>query len=204
MNENQSRFSNSSIIYRIAPAPLRKVAGRIYRCRHDLQDAMAACVGRIPSHKVRLIFYRTLCRITIGSHSSVHLGCRFYFPRSVCIGNNTVINRRVLLDGRYPLTIGNNCSISEEAMLLTLEHDPDSPSFENRGGPIVVKDRVFIGTRAIILPGVTLGEGAVVAASAVVTRDVDPFAIVAGVPARFLRQRSRELAYQLDYRKLFS
>jgi maltose O-acetyltransferase len=60
-----------------------------------------------------------------------------------------------------------------------------------------------VGTRALILPGVTIGEGAVVAAGAVVTRDVEPYTIVGGVPARFLRQRSRDLEYELNYRKRF-
>lgn len=130
--------------------------------------------------------------------------CRFYNPSSVTIGANSVINRQVLLDGRYPLTIGYNVSVSEEVMFLTLEHDPDSRTFANRGAPIVVQDRAFLGTRALILPGVTIGEGAVVAAGAVVTHDVEPYAIVAGVPARFLRHRPQNLEYELNYRKMFS
>jgi maltose O-acetyltransferase len=112
-----------------------------------------------------------------------------------------VINRDVLLDGRAGLRIGHNVSISEGTALFTLDHDPQSPTFERRGAPVIVGDRVFIGARAIILPGVTIGEGAVVGAGAVVTRDVPPYTIVTGAPARPIGERRRDLTYTLDYRK---
>jgi len=99
------------------------------------------------------------------------------------------------------LYIGSNVSISEGTAIFTLEHDPNSPTFDNRGAPVRIADYVFLGARAIVLPGVTIGEGAVVGAGAVVTRDVAPFTIVAGVPAKPIGQRSRDLAYSLDYRK---
>jgi len=204
MNRIPSLTHRFSFLRRYAPAWIKRFAWRTYWLWYDTRDALVACVGYIPSHTTRLLLYRTLFGISIGPHSSVHMRCRFYRPSSVSIGHNSIINREVLLDGRYPLTVGNNVSVSEEVMFLTLEHDPDSRTFENRGAPIIVKDRVFIGTRAIILPGVTIGEGAVVAAGAVVTRDVEPYSIVAGVPARFLRQRTRDLEYKLNYRKMFS
>jgi len=191
-------------LHRYTPVAAKRLAWRMYWFWYDVRDALVAFVGLFPSHTIRLLLYRTLCGISIGPHSSIHMQCRFYNPRSVTIGRNSIINRGVLLDGRFPLTIGSNVSVSEEVMFVTLEHDPDSPTFENRGAPIVVQDRVFVGTRALILPGVTVGEGAVIAAGAIVTRDVEPYTIVAGVPARFLRQRSRNLEYELDYRKLFS
>ncbi|MDH4135796.1 MAG: acyltransferase [Anaerolineae bacterium] len=175
----------------------------LYWTWYDTRDALVALIGYLPSHTLRLASYRLLFGIKIGSHTSIHRGCRFYNPSGVTIGQHTVINRGVLLDGRRPLTIGDNVSISEEAMLLTLEHDPDSPTFEMRGEPVVIKDRVFLGTRVIVLPGITIGEGAVVAAGAVVSYDVEDYAIVGGVPARMIRYRNRGLNYQLNYRKLF-
>ena len=139
--------------------------------------------------------------MAIGSHNSVHRGCRFYRPTGVRISTHTVINRDVLLDGRMGLVIGANVSISEGVAIFTLEHAPNNPTFETQGAPVHIGDRVFVGARAILLPRVAIGEGAVVAAGAVVTHDVEPFAIVAGVPARPIGQRRQDLTYTLDYRK---
>lgn len=97
------------------------------------------------------------------------------------------------------ITTGADVSIGPEASVLTLGHDPQSDEFGDRGGNVTIGDRVSIGYRAIILPGVTLGEGAVVGAGAVVSRDVPPFTIVAGNPARKIGDRRRDLSYELNY-----
>ncbi|MDD3826514.1 MAG: acyltransferase [Anaerolineae bacterium] len=183
------------------PHWLRRGLNRSYWLFYDLRDFVAEATGWLPFHGVRMLVYRHLLRIKIGGGSSIHRGCRFYRPSAVQIGPSTVINRDVLFDGRMGLVIGESVSISEGAAMFTLEHDPNSPSFENRGGPIRIGDRVFIGARALVLPGITVGEGAVVAAGAVVTHDVPPFTIVAGVPARPIGERRRDLTYTLDYRK---
>jgi len=115
------------------------------------------------------------------------------------IGDNVVINRHVYLDGRIGLRIKNNVSISPEVYILSMEHDPNNPFFATRGGEVIIDDHVWIGARAIILPGVHIGEGAVVAAGAVVTRDVEPYQIVGGVPARLIAERSKDIQYRLKY-----
>jgi maltose O-acetyltransferase len=137
----------------------------------------------------------------VGQRVSVQRGCKFLHGHNVSIGDRAVVNFGTLLDGRwYKITIGADASIGPEAAVLTLGHDPQSPDFENRGGPVEIGARAFIGFRAVILPGVVIGEGAVVGAGAVVARDVAPFTIVAGVPARVVGTRNRDLAYQLNYR----
>ena len=187
--------------FRRVPRPVKRSLNWLYWLAYDVRDFGAEAIGWLPSHLLRLGLYRYLLRIRIGAHSSIHRGCRFYRPSGVQIGAHTVINRDVVLDGRQGLVIGDNVSISEGAAFFTLEHDPNSPTFENRGAPIRVGDRVFVGARAMVLPGVTIGEGAVVAAGAVVTRDVEPYRIVAGVPARPIGQRAPDLSYTLEYRK---
>ena len=175
--------------------------GHIYWLGYDARDYLGEAVGWLPSHHIRVALYRHLLRVSIDQHSSIHRSCRLYCPPRVQIGANTVINRDVLLDGRMGLVIGDNVSVSEGVTIFTLEHDPNSPDFANRGAPVHIQDRAFIGARAIVLPGVTIGEGAVVAAGAVVTHDVSPYTIVGGVPARPIGERRRDLDYTLDYRK---
>lgn len=135
------------------------------------------------------------------ANSSVQMGCRFLNGRKVFLGDRNVINFGCLFDGRhYPIRIGSDVSIGPEASLLTLGHDPQSSTFANKGGEIVIGDRAWIAYRAIILPGVTIGEGAVVGAGSVVTKDVEPYTIVAGNPARIIKKRTNKLTYELNYR----
>lgn len=185
----------------LLPGWAKRAVNRIYWLAYDARDYLAEIVGRLPSHSVRIVCYRYLLGVAIGRHTSIHRGCRLYCPPRVQIGDNTVINREVLLDGRMGLIIGDNVRVSEGVAIFTLEHDPNSPDFANHGARVRIGDRTFIGARAIILPGVTLGEGAVVAAGAVVTHDVSPYTIVGGVPARCIGERLHDLSYVLDYRK---
>lgn len=158
-----------------------------------------ALVGRIPSRWLRRWYLRVYLG-GLGVRSSIQMGCRFLNGRKVRLGDRNVINFGCLLDGRkHSIVTGQDVSIGPEATILTLGHDPQSATFEDAGGDVVIGDRVWIGYRAVVLPGVTIGEGAVVAAGAVVSRDVEPYTIVAGVPAKKIGDRNRDLTYQLDY-----
>ena len=115
-----------------------------------------------------------------------------------------MVNFGCLFDGRkYHIRTGTDVSIGPDAIILTLGHDPQSADFADRGGDVLIGDRVWIGYRAIILPGVTIGEGAVIGAGAVVTRNVEPYAIVAGNPARKIGERNKDLKYRLKFDPLF-
>ncbi len=183
------------------PIGVRRSVNSLYWHWYDFIDFGAEIAGLIPSHTFRLWFYRHILKVSIGSHTSIHRGCRFYNPSGVSLGNNIIINRNVLLDGRMGLHVGDNTSISEGSKIFTLEHDPNSVDFESRGGKVSIGDRVFIGASALMLPGVSIGEGAVVAAGAIVTEDVAPYNIVAGVPARVIGRRRQDLKYSLHYQK---
>jgi maltose O-acetyltransferase len=129
----------------------------------------------------------------------VGIGCRILHGRNIHLGSSNIINENCFLDGRkFFIRTGSNVSIGPEAAILTLGHDPQSPDFADRGGDVIIGDRVWIGYRALILPGVSLGEGAVVGAGAVVTRSVPPFTIVAGNPAKPINTRHSDLRYSFE------
>ncbi len=155
-------------------------------------------INQIPSFRVRHWYYRHVLHYSIGRDSSIHMGT-FVTGDSITIGDNVVINRNCYLDGRIGLEIWNNVNVSPEVYIISMEHDPDSPTFATRGGPVVIEDNVWVGARAIITPGVTLGEGAVIGAGAVVVHSVAPYRIAVGVPAREIRHRCRSLNYRSRY-----
>jgi acetyltransferase-like isoleucine patch superfamily enzyme len=154
-------------------------------------------------HLLRRWCLRNLMRIEIGDLTSIHMGLKLYTYGHITIGDNSVIDRDCALDGRGDITIGNNVNISPEVMILTAYHDPDSETFSGVHKAVVVEDYAWIATRALILPGVTIGRGAVVAAGAVVTKDVAPQTIVGGNPARLIRVRKNIQTYKLNYQRAF-
>lgn len=162
-------------------------------------------VSRVPSHSFRLLFYRRVMGFSIGTSSCIFMDAWFDTKgkNSFVVGSNSVVNQKCRLDNRGTIVIGNNVSISAEVCILTADHDPQSPKFEGRTRPVTIGDFAFIGTRAMILPGVWIGEGAVVAAGAVVTKRVEPYTVVGGVPARQFGRRNTELDYSCSYRPLF-
>ncbi len=146
------------------------------------------CVGYIPLHHVRRFFYR-LAGMKIGKGSALHMHTVLYDPTNISIGEDTIIGEKAVLDGRDRLTIGSHVDIASEVMVYNSEHDIHSEDFHAIHAPVVIEDYVFIGPRAIILPGVTIGKGAVVGAGAVVTKDITPFTIAGGVPAKEIGKR---------------
>lgn len=156
-------------------------------------------VGNIPSRALRNGWLK--CYLAdFGSGTSVQSGCKFLNGRKVHLGKRNVINFGCLLDGRkFHIRTGDDVSIGPEAAILTLGHDPQSPDFSDRGGDVIIGNHVWIAYRAIILPGVTIGDGAVVGAGAVVTKNVEPYAIVAGNPARKIGERNKDLHYELNF-----
>lgn len=158
----------------------------------------AFLVGRVPNHALRLAVYRRL-GMRIGDRTSVHWRCVFFGIEGVRVADHSIIGNDCFLDGRRGLTIGRNVNIGGHVHVFTMEHDPQDARFAAVGGPVTIEDRAYVASRSTVLPGVTIGEGAVVAAGAVVTKDVEPYTIVGGVPAKVIGKRTRDLTYELDF-----
>jgi acetyltransferase-like isoleucine patch superfamily enzyme len=161
-------------------------------------------IARIPSHTIRRCWYRRVMRVGIGRKSSILMDAWFDVRGGVVIGHQSTINQRCRLDGRGGIRIGDNVAISADVTVLTADHDLQDPMATARVREVVIEDYVFIGTGAMILPGVKLGRGSAVAARAVVTRDVPPYTIVAGVPARAIGHRPETFTYSAAYCRLFA
>jgi acetyltransferase-like isoleucine patch superfamily enzyme len=131
--------------------------------------------------------------IRLGDHVSIwsHIGTTQLYaaPRAtLTIGRNTFINSGSIISASNCIRIGENVQIANQVIIM----DGDFHGVEDREdwkvGEIVVEDDAWIASRAMILKGVTIGKGATVAAGAVVTKDVPPYTLVGGVPAKVIRQ----------------
>lgn len=181
----------------------QKIINRAFNWILDLELLVITWVGLVPSHLFRLLIYKA-AGMKIGKGSRIHIGARFFNPTNISIGNGSIVGDNAFLDGRDELRIGNNVDIASQVMIYNSEHDIEAEDFQAITAPVEIEDYVFIGPRAIILPGVKIGKGAVVAAGAVVTKDVSEFAIVGGVPAGVIGDRKlKDLNYRLGRARLF-
>lgn len=182
---------------------ITKIINRVKNILLETEVFFLHVVSCVPLHFVRGFFFR-LGGVKMGKWSTIHTGARFYDPRNIAIGNDTIVGEGAVLDGRDKLSIGNHVDIASEVMIYNSEHDINSEHFSPHDAPVTIEDYVFVGPRAIILPGVTIGKGAIVGAGAVVTKDVPPFAVVGGVPAKIIgERRNKNLQYKLGRARLF-
>lgn len=182
---------------------LSKIVDRFYNYILDFELLIVRLVGLLPIHTIRWLVYLS-AGVRIGRGSHFHMGTQFFYPPNVEVGEDSIIGQNAFLDGRDSLIIGNHVDIASEVMIYNSEHDINSDDFHATTGPVEIGDYVFIGPRAIILPSVKVGRGAIVAAGAVVTKDVPDFKIVGGVPAKEIGERGlRDLHYKLGRARLF-
>jgi maltose O-acetyltransferase len=161
------------------------------------------CITRMPFHVIRNLFFNGALR-HMGKNNSFLMGVQFRNPRNISIGNGNIFNKGVMLDGRNgKLTIGDHVDIAQETNIWTLEHDIHDDHFKDVGGDVTIEDHVWIASRVTVLPGVTIGKGAVIAAGSVVTKDVPSMAIMAGVPAKQIGVRKSNLSYSKIHRPWF-
>lgn len=160
--------------------------------RFDIFLAATNASLRLPGHRLRLWILRTIAKWEVAAGCTVERGLRIRGRGGVRIGAGCNINRDVLMDGGGTLSVGSLVNVSPEVLILTTEHDPQSPDFAGRQRSVSIGDRVWLASRAVILPGSTIGDGVLVAAGAVVRGDVEAWRIVAGNPAEVVGTRSPE------------
>jgi acetyltransferase-like isoleucine patch superfamily enzyme len=155
-------------------------------------------VGRIPGNKTRRFLYKHILKINIGKNVVFHKNTDILSGYKITIGNGSIIGENNLLDGRGGLTIGENVNFSKNVSIYTEQHQVNSLDFAGVKAPVFIDDRAWISCNTIVLPGKTIGKGSIVAAGAVVTKDVPPFMIVGGVPASIIGQRNNQISYVFD------
>lgn len=193
-----------------------KITGIKQRCSSETQQtgfrSMISClkryiegayryydiqVGMIPSHHVRNSIYRYIFRVELAPKAIIYYGAEIRSHSRLRIGNSS-IGDKAILDARNGIEIGNYVNLSTGVQIWTEQHSHDDPWFRCISGSsfrVKIDDRAWIGPRVTILHSVHIGEGAVVAAGSVVTKDVEPFAIVAGIPAKKIGERTKDLLY---------
>jgi len=181
----------------------KKIINRLFNYWLDFELMCLRCVGHIPLHTVRRFFYR-IHGIKMGKRAVIHMWASFFQPRNIEIGEGTIVGDHAFLDGRARLKIGKEVDIASYVMIYNSEHNLESDEFSAIEEPVEIGDYSFIGPRVIILPGVKIGTGAIVAAGAVVTKDVADYAIVGGIPAvKIGERRNKDLHYKLGRARLF-
>jgi maltose O-acetyltransferase len=157
----------------------------------------------IPFHSIRKLFYK-ISGMKIGKGSTIHMWARFYNPKGIEIGQDTIIGDHAFLDGRTNLKIGNHVDIASQVLIYNSEHDIHSEDFRPIQEPVEIGDYAFICPRVIIQPGVKIGKGAIIAAGAVVTKDIPEFEVWGGIPAKFITKRQiSDPNYKLGRARLF-
>lgn len=174
-----------------------------YKNRHSLKSKLTRAVWNIvywimfrPTpdkvglfEKWRMFLLRCFgAKIGAETHS-IYSTAEIWAPWNLELGDNVALSQHANIYAVDKVRIGDNAVISREAFLCTASHDISSPIMELATAPITIGANCWICARAIILPGVTIGEGAVVAAGSVVTKDVEPWTVVGGNPAKFIRKR---------------
>lgn len=177
---------------------MKKIKSIIY----DFYQLLTDLVMHTPNSYIRYLYCKIVMQ-SIGRDTQISRHVHFISPHKICIGSNAFINRNATLDGRKGLEIGDNVDIGEFCSIWSLQHDYDDPNHATIGGKTIVGDHSWIAPHSIILPGIEIGRGTVVATQAVVTKDTPPNAVVAGIPAKQIGVRKNTLNYKLSYKIFF-
>lgn len=157
-------------------------------------------IGHLPSYRIRKLFYRYIFAMRITRKTVIFGGCEFRSPWNISIGKST-IGSNCILDGRGGINIEDNVVLGSGVHIWTEEHSPNDPYFrvlKENLQPVYINNRAWVCSDTTILPGICIGEGAVLASRACATCDCEPFGVYGGIPARKIAERNKELKYELN------
>lgn len=154
-------------------------------------------INKIPSRHLRLFFYKCM-GAEIGKNTFLFRRVETLLPSKLKIGDNCSIGWFTLLDARGGITIEDNVNISSYVKIISAGHDVMSEDFSGTQSEIYIEKNVSIFTGAMILEGVHIGEGSIIAAGAVVVKDIPSYTVVGGVPAKKIKNRTNKLSYTIS------
>ena len=179
---------------------IKKCKNAIFSFFNGYERYMMIQTGFIPSHTIRDIIYKKIFLVRMDSKAIIYYGAEIRGAYNLILKKGAVIGDRCVLDARRGgIIVGENVQLGNSVCLWTGSHNYNDPYFRStaqKRGPITIGNRSWIGPGATILHSVNIGEGAVIAAGAVVTKDVEPFSIVAGIPAKKIGIRNSTLKYE--------
>lgn len=204
VSSRKKREQSNNSIETVASASQRKTTSLL---RRTIGNVMLSYyrysqfqVGNIPSHHVRNWLYKKVYGVTMAKEVVIYFGAEIRGSWNLTIGKGSIVGDRAILDARREgIEIGENVNISSNVSFYTDSHDYNDPYFRassEKIGGIKIGNRAWIGPNSVILHGINIGEGAVVAAGSVVTKDVPPYTVVGGIPARRITDRNQNLKYQ--------
>jgi len=157
----------------------------------------------IPSYLLRGIILRRFYGVKMGRNVNVHIGVKFLKPWGVTIGDNVNIQMGSFIDGRGGVVIGDNVDITLYVKLLSQQHDMQDGLYTTISLPISIANNCVIGSYSLLLPGVSLGEGAVIGAGSVVPKSIPEWSIAVGNPCVVKKKRNSAIQYQVGYKRFF-
>ena len=170
------------------------------KCLYSWTRYQSICVGRIPSNGIRNYIYRKVFRAKITRRTVINGYVEIRSPWNLH-ADNCIIMTGCILDARQGIFIEDNVVFGTNVRIWTEQHDINDSNFrvtKESKGPVYIGKRAWICSDSTILPGVVVGEGTVLASKACATKDLEEFAVYAGIPAKKIGCRNQGLQYELD------
>lgn len=167
---------------------ISKINNEYHKLKRTWEWLSLYIISNVPSRHVRLYLLRKKGAI-IEDNVSIWRGVEIRYPKGLIIKSGSAIGPGVTLDARKGLYIGNNVTVAKDAIIWTMHHDMNSIDFHACGARTIIEDYAWICSRSIILPGIHVGRGAVIASGAVLSKNADALSVMGGVPAKKIGER---------------